>query len=50
MGTGFDSVIEEPLQVSWNRRIRYRIIRIYILIDGLFQSKLEILETGDILR
>jgi hypothetical protein len=22
MGTGLDSIVEEPLQVSWNRKIR----------------------------
>jgi hypothetical protein len=44
-----DSVNAKPLQVKWNWSI-VNMLRIYIQIDGLFQSKLGILETGDLLR
>ena len=47
MGTGFDKVGGEPLQVRWNKRIRIYFIWIYTQINGFWSIKMRVLETGD---
>ncbi|MDH4011846.1 MAG: hypothetical protein OEU55_14070, partial [Desulfobacterales bacterium] len=47
---GYDSVVEKPLQVSWNRRIWNYLNKFIFKSIGFCQSKLRFPATGDILR